>query len=207
MTTEASQTPKGSLRRWLRNYTRGLLILFVIVLVVRLLWAIWPPDADDAFEAWLTAGTEVWVLTAAGVLLLPVLLGWAVEALLYPILWRRRHLRGLLAFESGLVTELEPGESRAAAVVLVDWPRPDVRSIGLATSVFPDPDTGAELAAVLLPNGPDLRKGNIRIVPRDKVCRTDWSLREYLVFQLSYGAAAPDSTPTDAQRPQNASPD
>jgi uncharacterized membrane protein len=98
-----------------------------------------------------------------------------------------------LARRSGLLTELEPDERTAFKVVLVNFPRADVRTIGVLGSVFPDPETGAELASVFLPRGPDVRKGDIRIVPHEDVVVTDWTLRELIALQWSFGAAIPDS--------------
>jgi len=108
-----------------------------------------------------------------------------------PLFLGRRELRALRAFESSLVTELAPDEKTAVKVVLVDFPGADVRTIGVLTSVFPDPETGAELAAVFLAKGADVHKGDIHIVPYEKVHFTDWTLREYLAFQWSFGAVVP----------------
>ena len=187
MASNTSQETKTRLGVVLRHYTRGFLLLLVIVLLGRLLSAIWPTEAAETLWTWLSAGADRWVLAAAGVLLVPFLLGWTATRWMHPILMGRRELRALLTFESGLVTELEPGDSRAAAVVLVDFPSADAGTIGVLTSVFPHPGTGAPLAAVFLPKGTDLLKGDIRIVPRDKVHLTDWKLAEYLSFQMSLG--------------------
>ena len=180
-------------RRLLRHYTRGFLVLAVLALAVRLGASIWPAEEAESFWAWFSTGADRWVLTIAVILLLPLLVGWIARTLMRPLFLGRRELRALLAFESRLVTELAPDEKAAVRVVLVDWPRADMRTIGVLTSVFPDPETGAELAAVFLPKGTDVRKGDIRIVPHEKVHFTDWTLREYLTFQWSFGAAVPHS--------------
>jgi len=178
-------------RRLLRHYTRGFLVLAVLVLAVRLGASIWPAEEAESFWAWFSTGADRWVLTIAVILFLPLLVGWIARALMLPLFLGRRELRALLAFESRLVTELAPDEKAAVRVVLVEFPRADVRTIGVLTSVFPDPETGAELAAVFLPKGTDVRKGDIRIVPYEKVHFTYWTLREYLALQWSFGAVVP----------------
>lgn len=76
---------------------------------------------------------------------------------------------------------MKPGEDQRA----------DLRTVGLLTSVWAATENEGELAAVFLPRGADSLKGYIHVVSRDKVRFTDWTVKEYLAYQMSFGAVVP----------------
>ena len=197
--SEGGKGPKLRAGSLLRHYTRGILGLIVIALVVRLLWAIWPAEAVDLGSEWLSGGADRWVLAGLGILILPPLVGWAAGTLIRPLLLRHRGLRPILQAEEDLVTEFAPDDARGFTVVIVDWPSADVATIGLLASVSTATENGGELAAVFLPRAPDPFKGDIRMVPCDRVRPTDWTVRDYLAFQMSYGAAVPHPVSPDTR--------
>jgi uncharacterized membrane protein len=79
-------------------------------------------------------------------------------------------------------------------VVLIDFPSPELKSVGFVTRVFKDA-TGRDLAAVYVPTTPNPTGGYLEIVPIERLVATDWSVDQAMAFILSAGAAAPDALP------------
>ena len=82
-------------------------------------------------------------------------------------------------------------------VVLIDFPSPELKSIGFVTRVFTDA-AGRELAAVYVPTTPNPTGGYLEIVPVEKILATDWSMDQAMAFILSGGAAGPETLPRGA---------
>ncbi len=78
-------------------------------------------------------------------------------------------------------------------VVLIDFPSPEMKTVGLVTRTLVDEDSGRELAAVYVPTTPNPTSGYLEIVPLDKVISTNWSMDEAMTFIVSGGAVAPDT--------------
>ena len=78
-------------------------------------------------------------------------------------------------------------------VVLINFPSPDMKTVGLVTRVLKDTTTGKDLAAVYVPTTPNPTSGYLEIVPLDRVTSTDWTMDEAMAFIISGGAVAPDS--------------
>ena len=77
-------------------------------------------------------------------------------------------------------------------VVLISFPTPEMKTVGLVTRTFRDRDTGQQLAAVYVPTTPNPTSGYLEIVPVDKVVSTTWTLDEAMTFIVSGGAIAPE---------------
>jgi uncharacterized membrane protein len=88
-------------------------------------------------------------------------------------------------------------------VVLIDFPNPKMRAIGLITRTLTDATTGRELAAVYVPTTPNPTSGYIEIVPMADLIITNWTMDEAMSFIVSGGAIAPATIPFD--RPERAS--
>lgn len=78
-------------------------------------------------------------------------------------------------------------------VVLIDFPSPEMKTVGLVTCVMRDADTGEELAAVYVPTTPNPTSGYLEIVPVAKLTPTDWTVDQAMAFIISGGAKAPGS--------------
>jgi uncharacterized membrane protein len=78
-------------------------------------------------------------------------------------------------------------------VVLIDFPSPDMKALGLLTRVLHDSDTGEELAAVYVPTAPNPTSGYIEIVPMRMVTFTDWTFDQAMSFVVTGGSSAPDT--------------
>jgi len=85
-------------------------------------------------------------------------------------------------------------------VVLIDFPSPELKSVGFVTRVFQDA-SGRELAAVYVPTTPNPTGGYLEIVPIERLVATDWTVDQAMAFILSAGAAGPDVLPFDTERP------
>jgi len=77
-------------------------------------------------------------------------------------------------------------------VVLIRFPQPDMKAVGLVTRTFLDPATGREIAAVYVPTSPNPSSGYVELVPVSEMVPLDWTVNEALTFIISGGAVAPD---------------
>jgi len=80
-------------------------------------------------------------------------------------------------------------------VVLIDFPNPTMKSVGLVTRVIREHGSERELAAVYVPTTPNPTSGYLEIVPLDQITPTDWTVDQAMSFIISGGAIAPDSVP------------
>jgi len=102
----------------------------------------------------------------------------------------------------GLIQKKPAGTQR---VVLIDFPSPELKSIGFVTRTFADA-SGRELAAVYVPTTPNPTGGYLEIVPIERLVATDWTVDQAMAFILSAGAAAPDILPFDIEPPARVAP-
>src|SRR5689334_24864494 len=94
----------------------------------------------------------------------------------------------------GLLQKKPTGTQR---VVLIDFPSPELKSVGFVTRVFQDA-SGRELAAVYVPTTPNPTGGYLEIVPVEKIIATDWTMDQAMAFILSGGAVGPADLPEGA---------
>ena len=78
-------------------------------------------------------------------------------------------------------------------VVLISFPSPDMKAVGLVTKVMTDADTGQQLAVVYVPTSPNPTSGYIEILPLADVVMTNWTLEEAMSFVMTGGTNAPDT--------------
>ncbi len=76
-------------------------------------------------------------------------------------------------------------------VVLIDFPSPEMKTVGLVTRVFDDANSGLKLAAVYVPTTPNPTSGYLEIVPVERLTPTGWTMDEAMNFIVSGGAVAP----------------
>ncbi len=77
-------------------------------------------------------------------------------------------------------------------VVLIDFPSPEMKTVGFVTRLLTDEHTGEELAAVYVPTTPNPTSGYLEIVPVSRITSTEWTIDEAMTFVISGGAVAPD---------------
>lgn len=156
------------------------------------------PQHPEAAE-WVANETLQEAIAAIVVLALLFLLGWGTTRML------GRRLIGL--FESLIgriplvdsiyrsskqfltVATITPeGERR---VVLLNFPSPDMKALGLITRTIEDSVSGEELAVVYVPTSPNPTSGYIEIVPLRNVTFTDWTFDEAMSFIVTGGSSSP----------------
>jgi len=76
-------------------------------------------------------------------------------------------------------------------VVLIDFPSPEMKTVGFITRIMKDEHTGREVAAVYVPTTPNPTSGYLEIVPVENTVATDWTIDEAMAFIISGGAVAP----------------
>ena len=90
-----------------------------------------------------------------------------------------------------LVTSFQEKPEGVQRVVLINFPSPEMKTVGLVTRTLIDSDTGDTLAAVYVPTTPNPTSGYLEIVPIHKVTSTNWTVDEAMNFIVSGGAVAP----------------
>jgi uncharacterized membrane protein len=158
------------------------------------------PNAPALADWLLHPGFQA-LIAAVLILLALYLLGWTATRVV-----GRRLIRGfdrlveripLVQTIYGSVRQLvgvlqqEPGT--AQRVVLIDFPSPEMKTVGLVTRTLTDDATGRELAAVYVPTTPNPTSGYLEIVPIERITPTNWSVDEAMTFVISAGAVAPSS--------------
>lgn len=89
----------------------------------------------------------------------------------------------------GVVQQKPDGSAR---VVLIEFPHPGLRALGLVMRTFTDATTGQELAAVFVPTSPNPTSGYLEIAPLDRLVATDMTMEQAMSMIVSGGATAPD---------------
>ncbi len=78
-------------------------------------------------------------------------------------------------------------------VVLVDFPIPGQKSIGFLTRTLTDSTSGAQLAAVLLPNAINPTSAFLQILPMERVTDTNLTMEQAMSMLMTGGAAGPET--------------
>ena len=90
-----------------------------------------------------------------------------------------------------LINSLQARPDGVQRVVLIDFPSPEMKTVGLVTRTFTDADTGRKLAAVYVPTTPNPTSGYLEIVPVERITSTSWTVDEAMNFIISGGTVAP----------------
>ncbi|MET0072429.1 MAG: DUF502 domain-containing protein [Candidatus Thiodiazotropha sp.] len=94
-----------------------------------------------------------------------------------------------------LISALEQKPENVQQVVLIEFPSPEMKTVGFVTRTMVDDNSGQELAAVYVPTTPNPTSGYLEIVPIEKLVSTNWSMDEAMNFIISGGAVAPETVP------------
>ncbi len=98
-----------------------------------------------------------------------------------------------------LISALQEHPADLQRVVLIEFPSPDMKAIGLVTRTFTDARSGRQLAAVYVPTTPNPTSGYIELVPVEKLVSLDWTPSEAMGFIISGGAVGPEQIDFGAQ--------
>jgi len=91
-----------------------------------------------------------------------------------------------------LVQTVQTKPDSGQRVVLIEFPTPGMKAVGLVTRTFIDPATGIEIAAVYVPTTPNPSSGYVELLPSANLVPLDWTVNEALTFIISGGAVAPE---------------
>ncbi|MFZ5718148.1 MAG: DUF502 domain-containing protein [Pseudomonadota bacterium] len=105
-----------------------------------------------------------------------------------------------------LLHSFRTDEDDARNVVLIEFPSPEMKAVGLVTRRFTAADTGQELAAVYVPTTPNPSSGYIEIVPVERLVWLDWSAQEAIQFIMSGGVVGPEHIRYNTEPPARLDP-
>ena len=150
------------------------------------------PVLAEAAVQWITAVfAALFVLYAIGFVTSRVI-GQRLMGLVERVIARIPLVETVYSAVRKLANVVQRQPDGAARVVLVEFPHPGTRAIGLVMRNFKDAVTGEDLAAVLVPTAPNPTTGYLQIVPAKSLTPTDMSMDEAMTMIVSGGATAPD---------------
>ena len=97
-----------------------------------------------------------------------------------------------------LVNVLQQTPGGGARVVLIEFPHPGMKAIGLVMRNFRDSATGEELASVFVPTTPNPTSGYLAILPVQRLVPTSMTMDQAMTMIVSGGTVAPDDFSTIA---------
>lgn len=92
----------------------------------------------------------------------------------------------------GVTEAMQSSSTASSKVVLIGFPAPELKTVGLVTKITTDSVTGEELAVVFVPTSPTPTSGYIEIVPTKDLVFTDWTVEEAMSFVISGGTDVPE---------------
>jgi hypothetical protein len=169
-----------------RIYLHGCLALLVVFAMTYVIFQILP-----LFDFTGNRGLSI-LLSLLAIVIAPPLIGSLVLFGMLPILGKKQGIKGLDVWDDRVITEISRAQQRAQIVIL-NWPSQEVRTMGVLTASFTANKSDQPLVSVYVPTAPQTRYGYIHVVPLDQVEMTDWTLKQWQLFQLTFGSAHPDN--------------
>lgn len=123
--------------------------------------------------------------------------GQKALALLDEVMHRIPLVKTIYSSIKKLIEALQQSPGSTQRVVLIEFPNPTMKTVGLVTRTFIDRNTKRELAAVYVPTTPNPTSGYLEIVPIENITPTDWTFDEAMTFIISGGAVAPQDITYD----------
>jgi uncharacterized membrane protein len=182
---------------WAISFLVGLLVALGSPFVRA--WVSWlrihSPTLAEGFSApWFQATISIAIVLAALYVLGEVATAVAGRRLLAAfdyLMARIPIVQSIYGAARQLVTSFQTKPGGSQRVVLIEFPSPGMKTVGLVTRIFNDADTGQEIAAVYVPTTPNPTSGYMELVPVSRLVMLDWTINEAMTFIMSGGAAAP----------------
>jgi uncharacterized membrane protein len=149
------------------------------------------PILNDPLFQWLVAIVMALLLLYTIGAIASRMVGKKVIAAIEGLIARIPVVETVYSASKKLVTLLQGKPDGAARVVLIEFPHPGMKAIGLVTRVFTDSLTGQELAAVFVPTTPNPTSGYLQIVPLGALVPTTMSMDQAMTMIVSGGAVGP----------------
>src|SRR5262249_45022630 len=148
---------------------------------------------DDPTFHWLVAVAVALVVLYAIGAITSRMVGKKLIAFVEGLIARIPVIETVYSASKKLVNILQQQPDGSARVVLIDFPQPGMKAIGLVMRVFTDAVTGEELAAVYVPTTPNPTSGYLEIMPVARLVPTSMSMDQAMTMIVSGGAVAPDN--------------
>lgn len=175
-------------------------------------YAVLSPLADALPQAfgWLESSFAQQMVAITLTLIFILMMGWissrvlGQRLLLFLESWMAKIPLAKTVYGSAkqLLAAMRTSPDGTQRVVLIDFPSPEMKTIGLVTRTMRDELTGEELAAVYVPTTPNPTSGYLEIVPVSKLTPTDWTVDQAMAFVISGGVRAPDMIRFHRSKPQ-----
>jgi uncharacterized membrane protein len=141
------------------------------------------------------------LVSALLIIMLLYFLGWLTTRVIgnrlikgvEKILDRIPMVRTVYGGSKKIIESFQTKSEKQQPVVLINYPSPEMKTIGLLTRTIIDKDTSEKLAAVYVPTTPNPTSGFLEIVPYNDIILTNWTVNEALSFIVSGGVVGPDS--------------
>jgi len=101
-----------------------------------------------------------------------------------------------------LVAALRQKQGGASRVVLIDFPSPPTKAVGLVMRTFVDAGTGQETAMVYVPTAFNPTAGFLEFVPTANLTNLDMSMDQAMAMIVSGGAVSPDQIGSHPPHPR-----
>ena len=157
------------------------------------------PHAADALNSEWIIFVVALLLTLGALYLLGALANWVIGQRLLSafdaLLARIPVVQTIYGGTKKLMAVLQNKPSGVQRVVLVEFPRHGMKTVGFVTRVMHEDGSGREMAAVFVPTTPNPTGGYLVVVPLDELTPTDWTMDQAMAFIISGGAVAADTLP------------
>ena len=150
-----------------------------------------PILTNPAFQ-WLVAIVCALVLLYSIGSIASRVIGKKVIELIETLIARIPFVQTIYSASKKLMTMLQQKPGQAARIVLIDYPHPGMKTIGLVTRTFEDSRTGQELAAVYVPTAFNPTAGFLQIVPMSSLLPTSMTMDQAMTMIVSAGAMGPE---------------
>ena len=158
---------------------------FILLLILYVGWR-----AVSQFLPWFS-NVENPVLAAimavVAVVTVPAVLGCLVRYAINPLMGRWHRWSEMVTLEDRLIG----GIAKDTPIVLINWPSESVRTMGIMTAQFAATESKEAMAAVYVSTAPGSKSGYIRVVPLSQVEFTDWSFKDFQLYQFTLGSLGP----------------
>jgi uncharacterized membrane protein len=190
---------------WVITFLFRLLIEFGQPVASRLAKLVAPksPDLAATFQSVWFQNVVAVIVVLAGLLALGVVgrqvIGRRLLEEFDKLMARIPLVQSIYGAARKLIQTMQTKPDGQQRVVLIEFPTPGMKAVGLVTRTFTDPATGAEIAAVYVPTTPNPSSGYVELAPIETLVPLDWTVNEALTFIMSGGAVAPNSFRFSAQ--------
>ncbi len=156
------------------------------------------PLLDHHLFRWFIAVTMSLILLYAVGKIASQMAGKKLIAAFEGLLGRIPVVETVYSASKKLINVLQQTPGGGARVVLIDFPNPGAKAIGLVMRTFEDSTTGEEMASVFVPTTPNPTGGYLLLVPVRRLVPTSLTMEQAMTMIVSGGTVAPAHFSTTA---------